>query len=223
MPRKPVKEKSLHTTALLLRALPWSLVCGFGLGIGIFLHLAHTRSLPVALLGAVATAVLATALFTAGALALAQGAATSVGAFTHPSGRTTPAVREYSLEAALVARGWTDAAEDAYRHACAENPDDPEPRIRLARLLRDQLGRPAEAVEPYQAALRVPAIAAGPALLAARELIELLAYRLDDPGRALSELARLAQQHAGTPLGEWAAQEKKRWKEKVTAPEGEEG
>ena len=40
-----------------------------------------------------------------------------------------------------------------------------------------------------------------------RELVELLIHRMGEPQRALPELARIADGHAGTPAGAWAKAE----------------
>ncbi len=63
-----------------------------------------------------------------------------------PSGKSTSSRPEYSYAASLVARGRLEEAVRAYEESCGENPHDPEPRIRLARLLRDRLGRYEEAI-----------------------------------------------------------------------------
>lgn len=120
------------------------------------------------------------------------------------SGSSTPSIRQYSLADSLVARGKYDEAAEAYTLLSEDFPTDPEPRVRLARLYRDQLQRPDNAAESFKRALAVPNIEAATEIAVARELIEVYTHKLRTPARALPYLARLAEKHPSHPVAEWA-------------------
>lgn len=125
----------------------------------------------------------------------------------NPSGSSTPHKREYSLAASLAIRGQYAKAAAAYELATSEYPDDPEPYLCLARLLRDELGRYEEAARWFKRARSDANMSDGQALLASRELIELYTVQLGEPAKAAPELARLAEKYEGTPEGDWARDE----------------
>lgn len=131
----------------------------------------------------------------------------AAGSLYNPSGRSTPRKREHSHAESLVARGLYQEAVDAFEIAIAEDPTDPTPYLRIARLHRDQLSRPEDAASWFKRALTASDMSAALSLLTARELVELYTLKLSQPGRAAPLLARLAEEHAGTPEGEWATKE----------------
>lgn len=134
------------------------------------------------------------------------GAGRAAGTLHNPSGRSTPHEREYSVAESLVVRGLLPEAVEAYEAAIAENPDDATPRIRLARLHRDELDDPEAAVPWFRRALDGP-IRPGVASLVRREVVELYRNRLDQPRKAIPLLARWAEELVGTDDGTWAAGE----------------
>ena len=135
------------------------------------------------------------------------GAAGSAAATMYaPTGRGTPPRREYSRAESLMARGRYEEAAVVFRRHAEEDPSDPEPVLRLARLFRDRLQRHEDAAVHFRRA-RDMTEDPGISHLAARELIELLETRLGDPTRALPELARLADEQPGTAIAEWAKRE----------------
>jgi tetratricopeptide (TPR) repeat protein len=121
-----------------------------------------------------------------------------------PSGSSTPAPPEYSLAQSLAVRGQFDAAMRTYEDAMQEHPDDPEPCIRIARILRDSLQRHEEAVTWFKRAREKNGITDGQEIMVSREISELYMFTLRSPTKAAPELARLAAKHPGTPAGEWA-------------------
>ena len=125
----------------------------------------------------------------------------------NPSGCTTPFKRQYSAAETLKVRGEYAAAIDAYEGAAAEHPDDPRPLIEIARIQRDALDDPEAAASAFKRALGHPSLEAGQRFLVTRELCEVYTHRMDEPRRALPILARMAEEQAGTPPGEWAAEE----------------
>jgi tetratricopeptide (TPR) repeat protein len=121
-----------------------------------------------------------------------------------PSGGTTPHKREYSRAESLVVRGLHEEAVTAFELAVADDPGDPLPYLRVARIYRDHLKRPEDAARWFRRALRE---ASGTPVLARRELAELYVHHMKEPARAAPELARMAEELAGSPEGEWAARE----------------
>jgi tetratricopeptide (TPR) repeat protein len=124
-----------------------------------------------------------------------------------PSGSSTPVVREYSLAESLVARGRFDEAAEAYQLLSEDFPDDPEPRIRLARLLRDNTARYEEAGAMFKSVLSMRGLKPETELILLRELVELYMHKLQQPPRALPYLKRIAEQFANTPTAQWARHE----------------
>ena len=121
----------------------------------------------------------------------------------NPSGRSTPSRPEYSYVQSLIAHGRFEAAVAGFRRIPDESPADPEPHLRLARLLRDELVRHEEAIAAFRKA-RESTTDANAAMMATREIMETAATKLEEPRRTMPELARLAHDHAGTPAAEWA-------------------
>ena len=122
-----------------------------------------------------------------------------------PSGRSTPRNREYSQAESLLARGMHQEAVDAFEMAVAEDPSDPVPYLRVARIYRDNLARPEDAARWFRRALRDATFPAGQSFLTRKEMVELYTHRMGAPERALPELARMAEELQGTSEGEWAA------------------
>jgi hypothetical protein len=134
-----------------------------------------------------------------------------------PSGRTTPPKKEYSYAESLVARGEHEEAVTAFELAVAQDAADPTPYLRVARIYRDHLDRPVDAARWFRRALGESAMPSGLAILARRELVELYVHRMGEPARAAPELARMAEELAGTPDGAWAARELEDVKARVAA------
>jgi len=132
-----------------------------------------------------------------------------------PPGRSTPPKREYSFAESLVARGAYEEAITAFELALAADPSDPTPYLRIARVYRDHLDRPEDAVRWFRRALAESEAPRGVATLARRELAELYVDRLGQPARAAPMLARMAEEMAGTEDGTWAARTLARVKERM--------
>jgi hypothetical protein len=135
----------------------------------------------------------------------------------NPTGSATPHRREYSGPESLSAQGRHEDAITAFELALTEDPGDPWPYLRVARIYRDQLGRFEDAARWFRRALRE---ADDCPILAQRELVELYVHRMKEPGRAAPVLARMADELAGTPEGEWAAAELREVKELVRGERG---
>ena len=111
------------------------------------------------------------------------------------------------------------AAVEAFEVAVAEDPSDPTPYLRIARIHRDHLDELEAAASWFRRALRDADMPRGQAGLARRELVELFIHRLKEPARAAPELARMRDEWAGTPEGAWAAEELARIKEAMKEEE----
>lgn len=140
-------------------------------------------------------------------LGLTMGSAAVMGQIHNPSGDSTPFVREYSKPQALAAHGHYREAIEAYGDAVAVYPEDPEPYLRIARLLRDRLHEFEEAVTWFKRARSEAAIDPGRELLVSQEIIEIYRHRLETPARAIPELARLIERFPDHPFQEAARRE----------------
>jgi tetratricopeptide (TPR) repeat protein len=141
--------------------------------------------------------------------AIAQTASLGAGAiaarYAGLRGGTTPPRREYSAAQALAAQGHYRAAVDAYELAAAESDGDPEPYLAVARILRDHLRDFEASAAWFRRARRDARLGRGQELLVAQELVELYTNKLDDPRRAIPELARIVRLRPDTPHGQAAA------------------
>lgn len=137
---------------------------------------------------------------------LLEIAARGMEVFYAPSGKSTPARHGWSREEALVLKQRPAEAAALYEAATFDDPGDPEPFLRLARLHRDHLASPAEAVRWYRVARETVRITPPQALAAAVELVELCRKqgRLDE---AAPELRWVAANFPGTPSGNLAQQD----------------
>lgn len=206
-PRSGQRDRDLSRVARNVEAAAWSLA-GAMLGMIAGLRIGHP------LLGALVGWAVCF-LVTRGIVGASGAAATILHA---PSGTSTPHAPEHSRAVALAARGRYPEAVAAFREAVDENPADPTPHLGIARIHRDHLGDPEGAARWFRRALREADMPGGMAVLVRRELVELYLHRMEEPRRAAPELARMAQEWAGTEQGEWAARElavvkKEMWKE----------
>ncbi|MCG6956471.1 MAG: tetratricopeptide repeat protein [Gemmatimonadetes bacterium] len=146
--------------------------------------------------------------------AVVGGGARVAGTIYNPTGSATPRRKEYSGAESLAAQGRLEDAITAFELAVAEDPGDPWPYLRVARIYRDQLGRFEDAARWFRRALRE---ATACPVLARRELVELYVHRMKEPGKAAPLLARMADELVGTPEGEWAAEELREVKARLRA------
>ncbi len=150
--------------------------------------------------------------------AAAEGGGAAMGKIYHPSGTSTPYRRQYSEPQALALRGLFQEAIDCYETYVAEFPDDPEPCIGIARIYRDHLKRYEDAVRWFRRARQASGMDAGREVLVTREIIELYQGKLNEPRRAIPELARLAERFAGTREGDLARDELQRLRQDLGEP-----
>ena len=154
---------------------------------------------------------------------LTESAGRAAATLYAPSGRSTPPKREYSQAEAMVAQGRYEEGITAFELAVAEDGRDPTPYLRVARVYRDHLGRHEDAARWFRRALREAVVPGGVAMLVRKELVELYTHGLGQPERALPELARMADELAGTEAGTWAAGRLAEIKSRMSSPppEGE--
>jgi len=181
----------------------WALV---GAGIGFFGAIAAARAYGLSGWVLFVGPPIGAAVCYAGAWLVSRAAGGAVLGIVAPSGRTTPSAPEYSYADALAARGQFEQAAAALQANAAERPLDPEPRLRLARLYRDRLGRPEDALAWFRRARDVARPAQASSIV--RELLDVARRHLADPGRALPDLARLAETEHGAGA-DWARRQLK--------------
>ena len=105
-------------------------------------------------------------------------------------------------------RGLFEEAVSAFELVIVEEKStDPAPYFRIARIYRDDMERYEDAARWFKRALDEADMHAGHQALARKELVELYRVKLGMPQKAAPMLARLAEDMAGTPDGEWAADE----------------
>lgn len=125
----------------------------------------------------------------------------------NPSGDSTPPLRGYSYAESLVKRARYGDAAAAYELYCLEDPTDPEPYLRLARLYRDQLNQYEDAVTWFRRARSDAQMNAGQHLLVIQELIDIYLRQLKTPRKAIPELALICERFPGTAQAEAAEAE----------------
>lgn len=137
-----------------------------------------------------------------------------------PSGNSTPRKKEYSYAESLGMRGEYEDAVSAYELIILEEDAlDPTPYLRIARIYRDKLERFEDSARWFNRALRESTMRVGLTMLTRKELVELYRTKLNLPQRAAPMLARIAEEAAGTPEGEWASGELAFVKEQMRAEE----
>ena len=195
-----MKDRDAQEIALRLRVLPWAIIAGgFVIGPAMLAGASLGRALVYALIAAVLAYFLP--------LFILQRVSNAGASIYGGSGASTPALRQYSLADSLVARGQTQEAAEAYKMLAEDFPADPEPRVRLARLLRDKMADPQSAAEWFKKALAAEGIEPAMSIAITRELIELFIHKLQKPAWALPYLAQLAENHPEHPVASWARAE----------------
>lgn len=155
-----------------------------------------------------------------GPLGLARAAGRAAGNIHNPSGRTTPAKKEYSQAESYAIRGMHEDAVSAFEVAIAEGDGkDPTPYLRIARTYRDDLARPTDSERWFKRALKESQMPDGQRWLTRRELVELYRGKMGTPAKAAPLLARMAQEREGTREGEWAAAELRSVKDEMASRE----
>ena len=135
------------------------------------------------------------------ARAVPAGAGAAVLATVQPSGASCPAQPNYSYQESLAARGDIDAALASFEEVIAASPADPRPRLRAVDLYL-RTNRSAErAAVLCREVHRLAGASDEERLYATQRLIDLYLGPLNAPGRALSELRRLADTYPDSRAG----------------------
>jgi hypothetical protein len=117
---------------------------------------------------------------------------------------STPYTEQYSYQQTLVMQGRLNEALESYEAIIAEPRSAVDVRIRAAELYTREAKHHQRAAELLQEVLRHPACTPGEEVYAANRLADLLSTYLNQPGKALVQLRRLADRYAGTPVGDRA-------------------
>lgn len=202
--RRRIRDVDSANRAYRLKAMSYSLVgAAFGLWVGAIIG-ARSQHAGLIMVVCAAGGFLFCYVIS---LFLGEAAGRAAGSLYFSSGSSTPGSREYSLAESLIVRGRIPEAIEQLENACATYPADPDPALRLARLLRDRTETPAAAARWFRIAIERSGGDAGQHIGALREIIELRIHVLGTPRRALPDLARLAAQHPDTPAAAWARRE----------------
>lgn len=212
-PESRLKDVDAAGRAQAIHAMGWSLFGGVPLGIALGLLLG------VPLLGLFLGPVLMYLVVSAVAGVAGRGA----GKVYMPSGSSTPRKKEYSRAMALEVQGQLFEAVKAYEMEVLDNPADPEPYLRIARLQRDSIRDPGAAAHWFKRAQREAVLSPGQTIRTHRELAELFIHTLKEPRKAAPELARLAELFPNTQDGGWAARTLAELKEEMARELMEEG
>jgi len=116
-------------------------------------------------------------------------------------------VREYSLAESYLVRGQVQSAITEFEGAILEDPTDPTPFFRLARLHRDDLDDPERSADWFRRALVESSPGPGLRQLLRSELIDVWEVRMGKPGRAIPMLTQIANQEADCDDRSWAIAE----------------
>jgi tetratricopeptide (TPR) repeat protein len=213
------RDRDSESRAQLLRA---GAVSGGGAVLGYFAgwFLARRVARPelALLLPLVSAVVVGLGVFVFG-FAISRLAGWAAGRLHHPGGSGS-ARREYSQPEAMAAQGRHREAVAFFELAASENPDDPAPYLRAARIYRDSLAEPEEALRCFRHAREARGVTDAQWRAVTRELVELIRGPLGQPGRAAPELARLAERGAGTEDGAWAIRELAEVKKRIASEGG---
>ncbi|HYD53737.1 MAG TPA: hypothetical protein VEA99_13965 [Gemmatimonadaceae bacterium] len=200
-PSVPRYDLSDHDKARLQASL-LSLALG-GSAIGLLLGILEKARGSMLLVWSVGGAVVGAFVAWMMATVLGEVAGRVAGRILMPSGGGSPAAPDYSYQDALVARGEIDAALRSYE-ALLSASGSPTVMLRAADLYMGSGRDRARAAALYRQARQAAGCSRAQDLYASNRVIELHLTTPGEERRALPELRRLAERHAGTPDGERA-------------------
>jgi hypothetical protein len=119
-------------------------------------------------------------------------------------GSSTPYTEQYSYQQALVMQGKLDEALSTYEAIIAEEDSTTDVRIRAAELYSREAKNHVRAEQLFREVIRHPKCTPGEEVYSANRLADLYTGPLDQPGRALVELRRIADRYKGTQVSERA-------------------
>lgn len=207
--RKPYKRTIMDRLGAegvdVVRARIWAGSLGVAFGaLGLLVGTMFGFELPQIILTAIAFWIAATValwlLIEKGSHATAQG----FKAFIQPSGNSTPYVADDSLESAMVMRGDVDGALAQFESRMATSPSDVRIRIRAAETFAGPGKNPIRARDLFREVQRIEGVTAADDIYASHRLIDLYRGPLNEPGKSLSELRRLADLYPNSTAGQKA-------------------
>ena len=136
------------------------------------------------------------------AMAVSESAGALVQGVTDPKGRPGPGA--HSVVDALVMRGEVEEALTRLRISIESYPDDADARIRVARLLRDEMKDPRAALSAFREGRESECFTVRQMRVSMREMVE-LARSTGDLDAVLPDLAAHRERFAGTDEAAWAA------------------
>ncbi len=166
-------------------------------------ELAGGRGALAFLLVLVAAWALVVTLAAAAVVLVVSGGAAGFMRFLHPSGSSTPAVRDFSLQDAMVMRGDVRGALESYEAVIATDPGASDACIRAAELYA-KAGDFHRARDLLREARTRPGVTEGQELHATQALVDHYLGPLDDEAAAGRELRRIAERFPGTAQAEGA-------------------
>lgn len=196
--------KRVHTLKTLFWSLPGGLI---GAAVGLYGAYEGRWS---ALVGIIAGFLIAGLIVFVVATVVSRGTATLAGSVLLPSGKSTPAQREYSYPQSLAARGRYEEAITAFQVCCLDHPEDPEPYVRIARIYRDHLRSYDDALFWFKRARSESTLSPRYEMLITQEIIEVHTCKAGNPQKAIPELARMVDRFPDDPASDWARTEIRR-------------
>lgn len=115
-----------------------------------------------------------------------------------PNGSSTPPPDDYSYEKSLLVRGNVAEALTLLEARMAEHPDDPALWLYAANVHVTNARDPVGGERLFLRVREMPGVSRAQDYAATNRLIDLYMGPLDDPTRAIAELERMRQRHAGT-------------------------
>jgi hypothetical protein len=215
IPAVPVPEPTAYKRTLFdrlgpdaahsMRSMVWGVFLGpvfvlllFGVG-SIHLHMGGWR---LALFALVGGAVIG---FAIAKLPVLMGdSAADVATVAVAGGNTTPYTEQYSYQQTLVMQGRLDEALSTYEAVIAEEDSTADVRIRAAELYSREAKNHLRAEQLFREVIRHPKCTPGEEVYSANRLADLYTGPLEQPGRALVELRRIAERYKGTKVSERA-------------------
>jgi hypothetical protein len=132
-------------------------------------------------------------------------------------GTSTPYKEQYSYQQALVMQGRVDDALESFEAVIAEKPAEVSPRIKAAELYAREKHDHRRAAELFREVQRTAGVGVGEDIYASNRLVDLYTGPLNEPGRALVELRRLAERYPGSPAARHARDALARLKPQIRA------
>ena len=119
-------------------------------------------------------------------------------------GSSTPYERQFSYEQALVMQGRVDDALASFEAVVASEPALVGARIKAAELYVKERANYLRAAELFREVSRLPSLSSGSDVYVTNRLVDLYLGALNDPGRAMVELARLIDRRPGSAAADHA-------------------